>query len=142
MAPTQALNLGEIITSVKECTKRAIAVLTNATLLNDPQVRLELAFADKVSVKLDAVSSDRLQRVNRPVAGIDLQSIQTGLQQFRQEYSGEFGIQTMILSPWDAATKTEYIRWIKILSPAEIQLNTPTSQTFNSPVRRAGKSHP
>ncbi|MGB8690719.1 MAG: radical SAM protein [Microcoleus sp.] len=124
--PTQALNLREIITSVKECTKRAIAVLTNATLLNDPQVRLELATADKVSVKLDAVSSDRLQRVNRPVADIDLQSIQTGLQQFRQEYSGEFGIQTMILSPWDAATKTEYIRWIKILSPAEIQLNTPT----------------
>lgn len=124
--PTQALNLGEIIQSVKECTNCAIAVLTNATLLNDPQVRSELALADKVSVKLDAVSRDRLQGVNRPVAGIDLQSIQTGLQQFRQEYNGEFGIQTMILSPWDATTTTEYIRLMQLLKPAEIQLNTPT----------------
>ncbi|MDF0552273.1 radical SAM protein [Kamptonema sp. UHCC 0994] len=124
--PTQALNLGEIIASVKKCTNRAIAVLTNGTLLTDPQVRSELALADKVSVKLDAVSSDRLQRINRPVAGIDLQSIQTGLQQFRQQYNGEFGIQTMVLSPWDAITKTEYIRLMKSLAPAEIQLNTPT----------------
>jgi wyosine [tRNA(Phe)-imidazoG37] synthetase (radical SAM superfamily) len=124
--PTQALNLGEIITAVKEYTKREVAVLTNATLLNDPQVRLELALADKVSVKLDAVSNNRLQGVNRPVAGIDLESIETGLQKFCPEYQGEFGIQTMILSPWDHGTKTEYIRLIKILSPAEIQLNTPT----------------
>jgi wyosine [tRNA(Phe)-imidazoG37] synthetase (radical SAM superfamily) len=124
--PTQALNLGEIITAVKECTKREIAVLTNATLLNDPQVCLELALADKVSVKLDAVSNHRLAGINRPVAGIDLQTIETGLQKFCHAYQGEFGIQTMILSPWDTATKTEYIRLIKILSPTEIQLNTPT----------------
>lgn len=124
--PTQALNLGEIIASVKQRTGRPVAVLTNATLLADAEVRSALMLADKVSVKLDAVSSNRLQGVNRPVAGIDLASILSGLQQFLPEYEGELGIQTMILSPWDGETLTEYIRIIQSLNPAEIQLNTPT----------------
>lgn len=124
--PTQALNLGEIITTVKQRTGRPVAVLTNGTLLTDASVRSALALADKVSVKLDAVASDRLQRINRPVAGIDLASIQSGLLQFQQEYRGELGVQTMVLSRWDASTLTDYIHLIQSLAPAEIQLNTPT----------------
>lgn len=124
--PTQAINLGEIISAVKQRTKCPVAVLTNATLLDDPQVREALTIADKVSVKLDAVSSQQLQGVNRPVAGIDLTKMLEGMLDFRREYPGEFGIQTMILSPWQEKVKTEYIRWMQLLSPVEIQLNTPT----------------
>jgi wyosine [tRNA(Phe)-imidazoG37] synthetase (radical SAM superfamily) len=124
--PTQAINLGEIISAVKQRTKCPVAVLTNATLLDDPQVREALMIADKVSVKLDAVSPQQLQGVNRPVAGIDLTKMLEGMLDFRREYPGEFGIQTMILSPWQEKLKTEYIRWMQLLSPVEIQLNTPT----------------
>ncbi|HEY9727818.1 MAG TPA: radical SAM protein [Chroococcales cyanobacterium] len=123
--PTLALNLGEIIISVKQCTSRPTLVLTNGTLLGNPDVRKALALADKVSIKLDAVSPDQLQRINRPVAGMSLDSIETGIQQFRAEFSGELAIQTMVLTPWNEEIQANYIHLIQSLSPDEIQLNTP-----------------
>ena len=124
--PTLALNLGEILKQVKELTGKPTLVLTNGTLLADPQVRSELALADKVSVKLDAVSPDRLRRINRPAPGLTLEQICAGIQQFRAGYPGELGIQTMILAPWDQTTEIEYLRLVKAIAPAEIQLNTPS----------------
>ncbi|MCT7952469.1 radical SAM protein [Ancylothrix sp. C2] len=124
--PTQAANLGEIITSVKALTNRPILVLTNGSLLNLSAVRAALACADKVSVKLDGITQDKIKRINRPLDSIEFLGIWEGLQDFRSEYEGELGIQTMILSAWDETTKAEYIRAIKAIMPAEIQLNTPT----------------
>lgn len=124
--PTLALNLGEILTAIAQLTNRPTLVLTNATLLNDPQVRAELAIADRVSIKVDAVSAKRWQGIDRPVAGIELPEFLQAIAGFRTEYKGQFGIQTMLLSPWDSATKAEYIRLMRSLSPDEIQLNTPT----------------
>lgn len=124
--PTLAANLGEILASIKELTNRPTLVLTNATLLADPEVRAALSLADKISVKIDGVCSDRVQRVNRPVAELELSEIWKNIKTFRQEYPGEIGIQTMLLSKWNAESKAEYIQMMQSLSPAEIQLNTPT----------------
>ena len=124
--PTLALNLREILATVKEITGRTTVVLTNSTMLNNLEVRHALSLADIVAVKLDAVSSEQLQRVNRPVAGIDLATILAGLKQFRREYQGHFAIQTMLLSPWSEENRAEYIRLMQQLIPDEIQLNTPT----------------
>ena len=46
--PTLALNMGEVIRALKERTGKPVMVLTNATTLGDPQVRKELAEADRV----------------------------------------------------------------------------------------------
>ena len=124
--PTLALNLREILAAVKETTGRTTVVLTNSTMLSNLEVRSALTLADIVAGKLDAVSSEQLQRVNRPVAGIDLATILAGLEQFRQEYQGHLAIQTMLLSPWSEENRAEYIRLMQQLSPDEIQLNTPT----------------
>ncbi|MCA1992044.1 MAG: radical SAM protein [Coleofasciculus sp. S288] len=123
--PTLALNLKEILTSIKQRTGRPILVLTNGTLLRDSDVRKALSWADKVSVKLDASSPDQLRRINRPVAGINLADIQAGIQKFRAEFSGELAIQTMVLTPWDAKVPADYIHIIQAIAPDEIQLNTP-----------------
>ena len=124
--PTLALNLGDILTMVKNLTGRPTVVLTNSTLLSDATVRKALALANTVAAKLDAVSSQQLQRVNRPVAGIDLPNILAGLEQFRREYPGSLAIQTMILFPWSEDEQNEYIRLMQWLQPDEIQLNIPT----------------
>jgi len=124
--PTLAANLGEIITEIKNLTHCPVLVLTNATLLNDPTVCQQLALADKVSVKLDGVSPEKMRGVDRPVAGIELSEIFAGMQKFRQNYPGELGIQTMMLSPWRTDERAKYIEWVKAIAPAEIQLNTPT----------------
>lgn len=124
--PTLAANLGEIITGIKELTRSPILVLTNATLLNDHTVCQELALADKISVKLDGVSSEKMRGVDRPVPGIELSEILSSIQIFRQNYPGELGIQTMLLSPWRKQDRDQYIEWVKAIAPTEIQLNTPT----------------
>ncbi|MEB3281530.1 MAG: radical SAM protein [Lyngbya sp.] len=131
--PTLAANLGEILTEIKQLTQRPTLVLTNATLLNDAKVRSELSFADRVSVKLDAVSPEGLRRVNRPDGEVNFSDLWAGIEQFCAEYPGELGIQTMILSAWDESVKAEYIRQMKAIKPTEIQLNTPTRP---KPVKR------
>lgn len=131
--PTLALNLAEILTSIKELTKRPILVLTNGTLLSDPDVRSALCLADKISVKFDGISSDQIRRVNRPVEAVNLSEIKTNIHKFRGEYHGELGIQTMILTEWDIDAKAQYIEIMQSLAPNEIQLNTPTRP---KPLRR------
>lgn len=124
--PTMALNLGEILTLIRELTQRPSVVLTNGTLLGDRAVQDALLLADCVSVKLDAVTPEQLQRVNRPVAGITLASLLAGMQQFRDRFANRLDLQTMILKPWTAAEEAAYAEIVRVLSPHEIQLNTPT----------------
>lgn len=124
--PTLALNLEEILAVVKKVTKLPTIVLTNSTLLGDCTVRNALKLADIVAVKLDAISSNQLRRVNQPVATIDLPDILAGIEQFRQEYQGLLAIQTMVLSPWKRDIVRDYIQLLQRLNPNEIQLNTPS----------------
>ncbi|MFN9173041.1 MAG: radical SAM protein [Synechocystis sp.] len=124
--PTLAQNLGEVLAGIKQLTGKPSLVLTNATLLNDRQVRAELALADKVAVKLDGLVPDQLQRINRPIADITLDSILQGIQVFKREYHGQLSVQTMVITPWDNATVQKYIDLIQHIAPQEIQLNTPT----------------
>ncbi len=124
--PTLALNLGEILTMVKAMTAKPVVVLTNGTLLANPFVQQELAIADFVSVKFDAISTNQLNRVNRPLPKIDLVNLWASLLQFRQKYPGRLGIQTMMLTPWTEIEQAEYITLMAELQPDEIQLNTPT----------------
>lgn len=124
--PTLALNLAEIVTGIQTLTGHQVAVLTNGTLLGDASVRQALAAADKVSLKVDAVSPAQLRRVNRPVSGVALDELLAAAQQFRSTFSGELAIQTMILAPWDEETRALYIQWMRAIAPDEIQLNTPS----------------
>ncbi|WP_448573046.1 radical SAM protein [Trichothermofontia sp.] len=124
--PTLALNLGDILTRVKTMTGRPTAVLTNGTMLKDAQVRSELAIADRVAVKLDAVTPDQLRRVDRAVPAITWESLWQGICQFRCEYRGFLAVQTMLLSPWSAAEQDTYVQLLRDLQPDEAQLNVPT----------------
>lgn len=124
--PTLAANLGEAIAAVKSLTGKPVVVLTNATLLHDADVRSQLSLADCVSLKLDAIASDGLRRVNRPVAGVSWDDIWAGMLAFRAQYSGRVDVQTMLLSPPNADVRSDYARLIAQLHPDEIQLNTPT----------------
>ncbi|GAB1544564.1 hypothetical protein NUACC21_72400 [Scytonema sp. NUACC21] len=95
-------------------------------MLNNHDVRSALSRANIVAAKLDAISSDRLRRVNRHVEGIGLPYILEGLEKFQQEYPGSLTIQTMILSPWSFEERLTYIDLMQQIMPDEIQLNSPT----------------
>jgi wyosine [tRNA(Phe)-imidazoG37] synthetase (radical SAM superfamily) len=124
--PTLALNLGEILTLIREMTDRPSVVLTNGTVLSDPAVQNALALADCVSMKLDAVTPDQLRRVNRSIATLTLEQLVEGMQQFRDRFPKRLDIQTMILAPWSVEEEAAYAKIMRSLHPNEIQLNTPT----------------
>jgi len=123
--PTLALNLGDILTQIKNIAQKPTVVLTNGTLLADAQVRNELAIADRVALKIDATSPDELRRVNRPDANLNWDAIWQGMAEFSQNYTGKLDIQTMLLWEWNDTQKANYLRLIERLSPHEIQLNVP-----------------
>lgn len=124
--PTLALNLGEILATVKAITSKPIVVLTNGSLLSHAAVRRELALADCVAIKLDAMNADQFSRVNRPISGMELSILLANLFTFRQDYTGCLAIQTMMLTDWSNQQQDSYIALMRALCPDEIQLNTPT----------------
>lgn len=122
--PTLALNLGEAIHLVKERTHKPVVVLTNATLLEDPQVRRELRDADTVACKLDAASDEGLRRMNQPVEGVSLASIVRGIEALRAEHPGRVVLQCMFM-PTNLREAEEVALLAARIRPHEIQLNTP-----------------
>ncbi|MCU0550887.1 MAG: radical SAM protein [Leptolyngbya sp. Prado105] len=124
--PTLARNLGEIIAMAKILTEKPVGVLTNGSLLENPLVCAELAIADFVAIKIDAVSEQQFQSINRPIKRLTLDRIWSGLTQFRHRYRGKLAIQTMLLAPWHEQDQINYITHLQALCPQEVQLNTPT----------------
>ncbi|HSR50553.1 MAG TPA: radical SAM protein [Acidobacteriota bacterium] len=123
--PTLAANLGEAVKAAKDLTGKPVLVLTNGSLLDDPQVRRDLCFADRVFVKLDAASADVFRRFNRPVEGVRLSQIVEGAQALRSEFSGYLGVQIMFLPP-NLEEAEAMIPLLRRIRPDEVQVNTPT----------------
>ena len=65
-----------------------VALLTNSTLFDQPEVRHQLTDVDVVMASLDAADETRFQRINRPHPGIDLTAMIEGLKAFRKGFAG------------------------------------------------------
>lgn len=122
--PTLALNLPEVIHQLKARTGKPVMVLTNATMLNDPQVRKDLMEADRVYCKLDASNDKMLQSVDRPVEGITIRTIVDGIKQLRAEYKGYMAVQSMFM-PVNNRDIEDFAAILSEIQPDEVQLNTP-----------------
>jgi wyosine [tRNA(Phe)-imidazoG37] synthetase (radical SAM superfamily) len=122
--PTLAGNLGGMIAAVKSCRNEKIAVLTNSSLIMRGDVRTDLSLADFVIAKLDACSEDSLQRINKPVPGIDFESIFQGLKEFRAGYHGKFALQIMFMEE-NRDDSYKLADLAHEIEPDEVQINTP-----------------
>lgn len=122
--PTLALNIAEVIHELKARTGKPVMVLTNATMLQDPQVRKDLAEADKVFCKLDASDERMLHLIDRPVEGVTLEGIVEGIKALRAEYPGYLAIQSMFM-PQNIKDVEAYAEILSAIQPDEVQLNTP-----------------
>jgi len=94
--PTLDAWLGDQIRLLKPLGQR-IAVITNASLLSQEEVRHALAFADRVSVKVDAVRHQTWQRIDRPHGDLRLEAVLDGVLQFSEGFGGELDTETMLL---------------------------------------------
>ena len=94
--PTLDINLGCEIKNLNQM-GFPIAVITNSSLIWREDVRTELAQADWVSLKVDAVLPETWRRVNRPHKKLQLASIQDGMLRFARSYDGKLVTETMLV---------------------------------------------
>lgn len=94
--PTLDVNLGKSITLLKSL-GIPIAVITNASLMNNKQVRDNLALADWVSVKVDSANEKTWKRINRPSTDIEFNDYLQGVHVFSREYKGKLVCETMLV---------------------------------------------
>lgn len=96
--PTLHLGLGRLIERIKkDHPSRPLIVLTNGSLLWDPEVRRDLMQADCVAPSLDAATPDVFRGVDRPHPSLDLGEIIEGLYAFRRDYPGRLHVEILLV---------------------------------------------
>ena len=125
--PTLNSQIGNVLEFIKQKKPDIpIAVLTNGTLFYKKQVRSELLKADLVLPSLDAAPMKSFQKINQPEAGITIENYIQGLESFRNEFSGEIWLETLIIPGYNdhqedlIQLKEAYLK----IKPDRIQLNT------------------
>jgi wyosine [tRNA(Phe)-imidazoG37] synthetase (radical SAM superfamily) len=94
--PTLDINLGTMIDRLRSL-KLPIAVITNASLLWNEEVRAALSRADWVSIKCDSVFEDVWKQINRPHSALKLPDILQGIRAFAKQYRGVLVSETMLI---------------------------------------------
>jgi len=137
--PTLHSACGRIIGRLKEITDKSIAVLTNGTLLWEPDLQEELSRADLVIPSLDAGDAVMFNHVNRPHPALDFDRIIKGMIDFRTGFGGLIWLEVFLLEGItglrDEAAKIASLA--RAISPDRLQLNTvtrPPAFDFAAPV--------
>ncbi len=126
--PTLYSRTAELIAAIKDLTTIPVAVLTNGSLLWQPEVRRAIKSADLVIPSLDAGSNQNFQYINRPCAEITFDKMLDGLVEFRREYSGKYWLEVFLIGGVNT-TDLEIDKLsdcIKKISPDRVQVNTVT----------------
>ncbi|MEA5005582.1 MAG: radical SAM protein [Rikenellaceae bacterium] len=124
--PTLDINLGRSISLLKVL-GIPVAVITNASLLYDKEVRKDISQADWVSVKVDSAVPAIRKRINRPFPGLTYDLYCEGLTLFANSYNGVLATETMLVQGVndgvDSLDKTASL--IKNLKPQVSYISVP-----------------
>ena len=95
--PTLDVNLGLEIRALRSL-GIPVAVISNASLIWQEQVRRDLAQADWVSLKLDTVDERTWRVLNRPHRDLSLERILNGARAFARDFRGALTTETMLVA--------------------------------------------
>ena len=135
--PTLYSRLGELIDFIKARTEIPVIVLSNGTLLHDPEVRKDLQKADIVKSSLSCWDEASFQTVNRPAPGVTFDQLLAGTLDFKKMYRGTFLLEVFLMAGVNAAQEqVEQIAAIaKKISPDKVHLNTAVRPPAEADVR-------
>jgi wyosine [tRNA(Phe)-imidazoG37] synthetase (radical SAM superfamily) len=122
--PTLASNLGQAIEIAKSSLNLPVAVLTNSSLMPREDVRHDLVKADVVVATVDAHTQELFRQINRPVTTLLLTDILESIKLFRREFKGKLCLEVMFIE-LNKNFAGEIAQVVKLLSPDQVQLNTP-----------------
>jgi len=94
--PTLDINLGQEIRLMRSLGVK-IAVISNASLIDQKEIRDNLSEADLVSLKVDSVEESTWRSVNHPHRNLNLKSILEGILNFSDNYKGKLITETMLI---------------------------------------------
>jgi wyosine [tRNA(Phe)-imidazoG37] synthetase (radical SAM superfamily) len=103
-----------------------IAVITNASLIWQADVRADLCKADWVSLKLDAVTETVWRRIDRPHGDLSLSAMLGGALEFAGSFTGKLVTETMLVADTNTGTLRAIAGEVARLQPATAYLAIPT----------------
>ena len=125
--PSLDINLGRSIEMLKPLGIKT-AVISNSSLIDQNDVKRDLAMADWVSLKVDSTIESIWRKTNRPHGSLTLDSILSGMLEFRQMYEGELVTETMLTQGVnDSEENLEAVaQFMSLLQPGKAYVSIPT----------------
>jgi len=139
--PTLNTNIGEVISQIKKIATLPVAVITNASLLNDTEVRKALLGADLIVPSLDTVIPEIFKQIDQPHPDIKIEEIINGLISLRKEFRGKIWLEVMIVKGVndDSGQIRKLKDIIDKINPDKVQINSPVRATTEEDVFPANK---
>jgi len=124
--PTLDINLGQEIKLIKSLGIK-IAVITNASLIDQEQVRENLKEAELVSLKVDSIEEEIWRKVNHPHRSLSLKSILDGILEFSRIFKGKIITETMLIKNIndDSQNIKKVADFLAKLKPSQSYLSLP-----------------
>ncbi|KXH76380.1 MAG: hypothetical protein AM326_07115 [Candidatus Thorarchaeota archaeon SMTZ-45] len=131
--PTLNLEIGVLADAIKrEIQSLPLVLLTNASLLQTPEVRKNLTGFDIISAKMDAGDDRTFRLINHPARGIfTLDDIIDGIKKLHKQMYGTLALEVMLLKGPQGLTNAEgqargaLIERILEITPDVVQIYTP-----------------
>ncbi|WP_295458533.1 radical SAM protein [uncultured Thiodictyon sp.] len=125
--PTLHTGIGVVIGHLKRHYPHyPVAVLTNGTLLGDPEVQAQLAAADLVVPSLDGATPAAFRAICRPAAGLTVDAVIEGIAAFRRGFPGLLLLEVFLVPGQN--DRPEELAALKqaatLIAPDAIQLNS------------------
>ncbi len=108
--PCLNTELAEIIAGVRHILpEKKIAVLTNSSVLPDPEVQKALLAADVVLPSMDSLVESEFRRINRPCAKLSATAIAQGISSFRSLFDGQLFLEILLAASYNDSEENLYL---------------------------------
>jgi len=139
--PTLHTRIGELIDALKSEFSHPVAVLTNGSLLFDPDVAKALLKADVVMPTLAADCQEMFSYVHRPHEDLPFDKVVGGIVEFAGAFKNHLWLELFLLDgkTADENTLQSMKRIVDMIAPERIHLNTsvrPPVEEYAVPVDR------
>lgn len=121
--------MGAIIQGVHRLAPRIpVAVLTNGTLLGNPEVSEAISQAEVVLPSMDTLINDEFLKLNRPCPGLNLEAIRTGILSWGSTYNGSIYLEILLVAGINDTENNlrAMVSFCKKLAPERIDVVTMT----------------
>jgi wyosine [tRNA(Phe)-imidazoG37] synthetase (radical SAM superfamily) len=85
------------VNKIKHIYQVKTLILSNSGNIWFPDIQRTLMKFDNVKLSLDCITDDCFQKIDRPLKGISIDGIKTGILEFSEKFKGELYIETLFL---------------------------------------------